>query len=637
MKKILLPLVLLSILVAVVIGAEDRRTRADFVMVHGTDLFTLDPQKMSYQHDLRMAKALYEPLALVGPEGEVESAAAEAWEVSSDGLRWTFRLRDGLRFSNGDPVTSADFEYAWRRGLMPDTAGPYSSFFWVIRGARDWARWREAALSLHTAPETRDELVARGLVDAEEADRILAETPEETLERTWQRFDDAVGVETPDDSTVIVELERPLAYFPEYVAFMTWSPVHRPTLEAATTVDAATGRVREDPGWAKAGRLVGNGPYRLERWRYQRDCRVEKNPHYWNADAVPLESIEALVIEDPNTAIMAFQSGDVDWLPDVTADQKSDLLAERVAYDTRHRAAIDRGLAAGESMDDILAGLPAPEAGERRDLHPVDAFGTDYFQVYSAPTFSDGRPNPLADARVRRALALAIDKRAISERVTRIGERPATTLVPPTSVPGYDGPAGLPFDPDRARRELDASGWVRGDDGVRRDADGNPFPTIEILYSTGSPRYRGNSLALRDMWRRELAIPVEVRGRPGKDYRERVEKGEFMVSRGGWFGDYGDPTTFLDMHKTGDSNNHRDYSNPVYDRLLEEAAVEADPARRMTLLAEAERIVVEEDFPVIPIATYRTLYMYDPTRVRGFTQHPRLEQHPARWRIVRVD
>ena len=137
------------------------------------------------------------------------------------------------------------------------------------------------------------------------------------------------------------------------------------------------------------------------------------------------------------------------------------------------------------------------------------------------------------------------------------------------------------------------------------------------------------------MWRRELSIPAEVRGRPGKDYREKVEKGEFMVARGGWFGDYGDPTTFLDMHRTDDSNNHRDYSNPKFDRLLDAAASETDPARRFALLEEAERIVVEDDLPVIPIATYKTLYMYEPGRVRGFTHHPRLEQHPARWRIER--
>lgn len=633
MSKLLPPLVLLAAMIVGVVTLDDARPRADFVMVHATDLFTLDPQRMSYQHDLRFAKALFEPLAQVTPDGEIEPAAAESWEISDDGRTWTFHLREGLRFSNDDPVTSADFAAAWRRGLLPDEAGPYSSFFWVIRGAKAMADWRTAVLELRAAPSTRDTLVDKGRLSAADADAILAETAEATAERTRRRLSESVGIRTPDDRTIVVELERPVPYFLEYAAFGTWSPVHSASLEAATSIDPTTGRIKVDPAWTKAGRLVGNGPFRLERWRYQRDCRLERNEHYWNAANVPLDSIEARVIEDPNTAIMAFLAGEVDWLPDVIAEQKSDLLDQRAAYESHHADAIAEGLADGRDIDDVLSGLPAPAPDERRDIHGLDAFGTDYFQLNCRPTLVDGRPNPLADARVRRALALAADKQAIADRVTRVGERPSGSIVPPGSVTDYEPPAGLPHDPDLARSELVAAGWTLGDDGVRRRADGTAFPTIEILYSSGSPRYRGNSLALRDMWRRELSIPVEVLTRPGKDYRERVEKGRFTVARGGWFGDYGDPTTFLDMHRTGDSNNHRGYSCPEYDALLDTAADEPDRTRRLGLLADAERIIMERDLPVLPIATYKTLYMYEPGRVRGLTHHPRLEQHPGRWFI----
>ncbi len=636
MSKLILPLVILFALVVTVVSLEDRQPRADFVFVHSTDLFTLDPQRMSYQHDLRMSKAVFEPLATVDPDGEIRPAAAESWSVSEDGLTWTFHLRDGLRFSNGDPVTSADFAAAWRRGLLPDVGGAYSSFFWVIRGGQDMAAWRSDLLALRSDPESRDEIVAKGRLTAEDADAILAESGAATWDRTIRRFRDTVGVRTPDDRTIVVELERPLPYFLDYVAFGTWSPIHQPTIDAATAIDPRTGRLQTDPGWTKAGRLVGNGPFRLARWRFQRDCRVERNPYYWNAANVPLDSIEAVVIEDPNTAIMAFRAGEVDWIPDVVAEQKSELLEERAAYESRHADAIATGRAAGRSIDEVLAELPPPGPGEQRDIHGLEAFGTDYYQLNCRPTLADGRPNPLSAAGVRRALALATDKSAISQRVTRIGEPPANAVVPPDSIAGYVSPGGLPFDPTRARSELDDAGWRLDDDGVRRDAAGDAFPTIEILYSTGSPRFRGTSMALRDMWRRELGIPVEVRGRPGKDYREKVEKGEFTVARGGWFGDYADPTTFLDMHRTGDSNNHRGYACPEFDELLRQAADERDPVRRLDLLQQAETIVMERDLPVLPIVTYRTIYMYDPTRVRGLTHHPRLEQHPARWWIDRV-
>ena len=161
----------------------------------------------------------------------------------------------------------------------------------------------------------------------------------------------------------------------------------------------------------------------------------------------------------------------------------------------------------------------------------------------------------------------------------------------------------------------------------------SPFPTLEILFSTGSPRYKDLSLALRDMWRRELRIPCEIGGRPGNEYRAQLENGNFMVARGGWYGDYGDPTTFLDLNRTDDGNNHRGYSNPIYDDLLEQAATEPDPDRRMRLLEAAEKILVEEDLPILPICTYVTLYMYEPGRLTGLTKHPRLDQNPARWAI----
>lgn len=631
MKKILIPIVVLVALVATVVALEESKPRADFVLVHGSDLFSLDPQRMSYQHDLRVAKALYEPLASIDANGRAVPAAARSWTVSPDGLTWTFHLRDGLRFSNGDPVTSADFEYAWRRGLLPDSGGPYSSFFRPIKGVEAFTDWRNAVLELRTDPTRRDGLVEEGRLDAETADAILGESAESTVERTFERFDEMVGIETPDDRTLVVELESPVPYFTDYVAFGTFCPVHRPTLERATSIDPVSSRLKDDPAWTKPGRLIGNGPFILASWRYQRDCRLERNPYYWNDEATPSDAIDILVIEDPNTAIMAFLSGEVDWLPDVISEQKADLMVQQRAYERRHAEEIDRRRELGHDMDSILASLPAPEEGERRDLHAVDAFGTDYFHVNCRPTLSDGAPNPLADPGVRRALALSVDKQAISERVTRVGERPATAIVPPDSIAGYRSPAGLSFDPERARRELEDAGWTLDSDGRRVDRDGAPFPTIEILYSTGSPRYRGNSLALRDMWRRELGLSVEVRGRPGKDMRQRLKGGDFMVSRGGWFGDYGDPTTFLELHRSTDSGNYRGYANPEVDRLLAAASVEADADRRFEMLSEAERILVEQDLPVIPICTYRTLYMYDPARVRGITRHPRLEQHPARW------
>jgi oligopeptide transport system substrate-binding protein len=103
-----------------------------------------------------------------------------------------------------------------------------------------------------------------------------------------------------------------------------------------------------------------------------------------------------------------------------------------------------------------------------------------------------------------------------------------------------------------------------------------------------------------------------------------------MIARGGWYGDYGDPTTFLGLYRTGDGNNDRKYECPEFDALLDRAAAELDPAKRLAILTEAERMIVERDAPVIPICHYVTVYMYDPARLTGLSRHPRLEQYLGR-------
>jgi oligopeptide transport system substrate-binding protein len=150
---------------------------------------------------------------------------------------------------------------------------------------------------------------------------------------------------------------------------------------------------------------------------------------------------------------------------------------------------------------------------------------------------------------------------------------------------------------------------------------------VDLLYSTNAPRYKNISLALRDMWQRELGVRVELRGKENKFFKEDLKRGNFMIGRGGWYGDYGDPTTYLEMCRTGDGNNDRGYSNPAVDDLLEQASGEPDPQRRLELLAECERIIVEQDVPLLPLCQYVQVYMYEPGQLTGLSQHPRLIQY----------
>jgi oligopeptide transport system substrate-binding protein len=612
--RLIAPFLLLVVALAAAISLDRPLPPADLVIIERSDCYTLDPQRMSYQHELRRARVIYETLVnLRASDCAVVPGVAERWESSPDGRTWTFHLRDDAFWSNGDPVTSRDFAYAWRRALLPDTAADYSGLFWEIRGGKDFFHRRKERLAEYA--RARKE----GRANSDDLERLWADTVVD--------FEENVGIETPDDRTLVVHLETPLAYFLDICAFPPFAPVHRETVERHVTHDPDTGGIVQRHDWTKPGEIVTNGAYVPTVWRYKRDMRLERNPHYWNQDATQADSIECRTIENPNTGVLAFESGGADWLTDLGPEYKTEMLAERRAYLERFRADVDAGLARGADLDDVVGALPAPGAGERRDVRGFDAFGTDFFSFNCRATLPGEKPNPFHDARVRRAFALAVDKRQLIDRITRLGERVASTLVPPGSIKGYPSVEGLGFDPARAREELKAAGYEdRDGDGVVEDAQGARFPTVDILYSTASPRYQNLALAMRDMWKRELRVAAECRGKDSKLYKEDLKKGNFMIARGGWYGDYGDPTTWLDLQRTGNGNNDRGYSNPKLDAMLDAARLEGDAAKRLAMLAECERWLFTEEMPLLPICNYVTVYMYDPSRLAGMSGHPRLEQ-----------
>lgn len=632
--RLVVPFAVLALLVALVLHLDGGMRRSDLVVVHRADVFTLDPFRMSYQQDLRVGQALYEGLVVLDPfECRPMPATAERWERSEDGREYRFMIRSSARWSNGDPVTSHDFAEGWMRALLPDLAADYTGLLFAIDGAEEFFRWRVAQLA---------EFAARPATER------TAERAEAMRSELLTRFATTVGVSTPDPQTLVVRLRRPTAYFLDLLAMGIYSPVHRPTIAKFTTLDAGSGAIRVDHGWTRPGVLVSNGPYQLDGWRYKRDLRLRRNPHYWNESSIHAETITVLPLEDNNTAVLAFDSsgsagaGGIDWIADVTVEYRADLLAQRRTYEDRYASEIAAMRAADPERDpdDILAALPPPERsrGERRTIHAFDAFGTDFFSFNCRPTLVDGRPNPFADPRVRRAFVRAVDRDLIVEKVTRLHERTSGSLTPAGSIPGYTAPTGITFDPARAAAELAEAGWSdRDGDGLVEDESGRVFPTIDLLYSSGNPRFEDLSLALRDMWQRALSVPIEVRSNDAKFYKDDLKSGNFMIARGGWYGDFGDPMAYLMLSRTGDGNNDRGYSNPAFDAMLDEAEAEVDPAQRLALLAEAERFLMEEESPFIPLCTYKTLYMYEPGVLKGLTRHPRLEQYFGRLRRAEAE
>ncbi|MBL9031828.1 MAG: peptide ABC transporter substrate-binding protein [Phycisphaerae bacterium] len=596
-RRLLLPVALLAVALAIAAIADRPLPRADAVLINRGDATTLDPQSMSWLQDFRVAKLIYEGLVRQDPftpDYRILPGVATSWDVSPDRLTYTFHLRTEASWSNGRPVVAADFIHAWRRALLPDTAADFSGMLFHLRGARDFYAWRARALAEFAASPPADRA----------AERLWAET--------LARFDATVGARAQGDHTLVVTLARPVPYFLDLCAFPALFPVCAPIVRAHEHIDPDTARLRTDPAWTKPPTLPCNGPFEVTAWRFKRDMRLAHNSHYWDPARTNVDTIAIPSIDDANAQVLAFATGAVDWVSDVTTSYRGDMLAAKAAFRLEHAAAVEAMRAQGVDEIEIDRRLPDDP---RAHIHVLPAFGTYFYNFNCSPRLGDGRANPFADARVRRAFALALDKRTIAQTVRRAGEPETATLIPPGSIAGYQSPRGLPRDVARAREELASAGFPGG----------RGLPTVELLFNKDG----GHDLiaqAAAACWERELGVSVRLVQREIKVFREDLKNGNFMVSRAGWYGDYGDPMTFLEPHRTGDGNNDRQYSSAEYDALLDKAADEPDPAARLAILGEAERVLVERDLPLLPIFRYNQVMLFNAHRVSGVTPHPRQDQ-----------
>lgn len=565
-----LPLLILLLLVHAALLLPYRTARqepADLVFVSAEEHNYLDPQKISWMHDIRLAECLYEPLLRVKlPELTLEPAAAESYEVSADGLTYTFHLRPEARWSNGEPVTAGDFVFAWRRALMPDLAADYTELLFRIAGAEAFFNWRGQQLKAYAS--------APGPSRPPPAD------PQAYFAKT-------VGLQTPDEHTLVVHLAKPCTYFLNLCAFATFLPVHARSVAASEFVDPQTGLVTGDSTyWSDPQRLVTNGPYVLTRRRFKQDVLLEQNLYYWNRAAMRNRSIRERIIADPQTAMMIYNNGQADWLPDIPS----------------------------------ASALAADLLGQRRpDVTAVPWVGTYFYNFNCMARLPDGTKNPLADPRVRRALSMGIDRQAIVQHVTRINQPVARTFVPPGTLTGYDAPvdAGVSFDPPAARELLAQAGY----------ADGKSLAGLSILYNTNAG-HAAIAQQIKRSWEEHLGVVVTLESLEGKSFSERLKSHQFTITRANWIGDYPDPTTFLDKFRSSNGNNDAAYANPAFDALLEQAEGELDPARRMALLRRAEALMLT-DQPIAPIFHFVTINVYDPRKVKNL--------YPNSWNFRRLE
>ncbi len=486
---------------------------------NGAEPESLDPHRTESVTASNILRDLFEGLTAEAPDGGVIPGAAERWESSADGLTWTFHLRRDGRWSNGDPVTAFDFEFGLRRSCDPATLNEYASILYPIDNA-------EAVVAGQLPPE-------------------------------------ALGVKAIDEHTLEIRLEGPTPYLPGLLTHATAYAVHRASLAAHGTQ------------FARPGKLVGNGAYRLAEWAVQAHIRLLRNPYYWDDENTVVDEVWYYPTENQDAEVSRYRAGELDFTWTV----------------------------------------PFRQVKLLREILPGELVISPYLGIYYFG-FNNMRAPFKDNLKLRLALSMAVDREILTQRVTGAGEIAAYGFVPP--VAGYTGqqPEWAAWTQERrnaeARRLYREAGY----------SEANPL-VVELLYNTDQNHKRVAG-AVAAMWKQTLGVRTKMLNQEWKVFIEnRKRKIITQVFRSGWIGDYNDAYTFSQLMHSKNGQNDPGYRSAAYDALLDQAAQEADPERRRALLEAAERQLLA-DMPLIPLYFYVSKRLVKPW-VGGFT--PNIMDH----------
>lgn len=484
---------------------------------------TIDPGLNDSMYAGTLIQNSFEGLVRLDENQKPQPAIAEKWEISPDGKVYTFHLRKGAKWSDDKEVTAKDFAFAWKRVLDKKTASPYAEYAMYIKGGEAYFEGKAK---------------------------------------------DVEGIQVVDDYTLKVTLENPTAFFLELTAFPTFMPVREDVVS--------------NNSWAtKPETYISNGPLVLKEWRPKDIMVYEKNPNYWNQDAVKLDKLEVRMIAEPTNALNAFKTGELDYIEKPPAQEVPNLLKDGTAKQF-------------QNLGTYMYMFNISDKMKKKDPKAYEAMN---------------------DKRVRRALALAIDRKAIVETATKGGEVPANSIVPP----GMKDSSGKDF---KSKEYFPVEGNVEEAKKLLAEAgypNGQGFPEIELTYNTGGG-HEQIAQAVQEMLRKNLGINVKLSNQEWKVFLDTMQNKDFEMCRKGWVADYTDPSTFLKLFRTNGENNDTGYASPEVDKLLKQASSELDEAKRTEMYHQAEAIIME-DMPVIPLYYYTDIVCINP-KVKGIHKSP---------------
>ena len=356
---------------------------------------------------------------------------------------------------------------------------------------------------------------------------------------------EALGVRVLDDTTLEVILTHPTPYFLELVAFPTFYPIYKKN-------------DLEKPLWAaEAGSyFISNGPFVLDKWEHDSEIVVKKNPLYWDAEAVKLDSIHLAMIDDVTTEFYMYEMGELDWAGCPISNLPPEFL---------------------------------PALKKEGKVNSIPATAVYYYKINTDDPI-------LANQKIRKALGLAINRQDIVEHITQAGQKPALSLVPP--MPGWK------VDPFFCDGDLEKAKQLFLEGLEELGIEKKQFPALTLSYNTNR-EHQKIAQAIQQQWKEGLGIKIELETADWKVYLSKINRQDYQIGRMGWVGDFHDPVSFLEPFKYRDDPdfggiNETGWEHPDYALYLNHAEEETDPGSRAEILKRAEELFIEE-MPVIPL------------------------------------
>jgi oligopeptide transport system substrate-binding protein len=437
-----------------------------------------DPARAAAPPDTDAVRALYEGLTDYEP-GTLRPAPAVAsrWEPAEGGRRWTFHLREGARWTNGDPVTAQDFVRSWQRTLRLGERAPHAMLLSNIEGADSLTT--QTVVREQAGAAVKDETAA--VERSREGERTKEPAPKQPIRPR------AFGVVALDSKTLRITLNRPDMNFPALVAHPVFRPVHELSPEAVLPdlleEQKQLGGALTEPG------IVTNGAFSLSRLAGD-SVELARAESYWDAASVRLERVRFVDSRDTESALAAYRAGEVD----VVSNAAVEPLAVKL-------------------------------------LTPYEDFRRETFAALNYYRFNTARP-PFDDVRVRQALAFALDVERLSKDTLGGATEPTHTFIPNLDKgEGTDevaqadagergGSSLVEYNVERARRLLEQAGYPGGEN----------FPRVRLLVNRNEQQ-RLVAQAVARMWREALGVETDIVVRPWEEYEAMLRTGDYDVAR----------------------------------------------------------------------------------------------------------